>query len=106
MHWTNPFKDFEWYNVPGIKPSSFSESDDTFTSLQALSNLNYLFSGFMDYFWSCKLNISNFCPTNRILQWDAMVRTHGLIGVTNALCSDCPESYVKLLSDPRLWILA
>ncbi|GKE69107.1 hypothetical protein Tco_1527179 [Tanacetum coccineum] len=26
---------------------------DTFTSLQALSNLHYLFSGFMDYLWSC-----------------------------------------------------
>nr|GEV21247.1 hypothetical protein [Tanacetum cinerariifolium] len=34
-------------------------------SLQALSNLHYLFSGFMDYFWSRKLNISNFGPTNR-----------------------------------------
>nr|GEV82010.1 hypothetical protein [Tanacetum cinerariifolium] len=34
-------------------------------SLQALSNLNYLFSGFMDYLWSCKLNISNFGPANR-----------------------------------------
>nr|GEW89008.1 hypothetical protein [Tanacetum cinerariifolium] len=34
-------------------------------SLQALSNLHYLFSGFMDYFWSCKLNISNFLPANR-----------------------------------------
>nr|GEZ88790.1 hypothetical protein [Tanacetum cinerariifolium] len=35
-------------------------------SLQALSNLHYLFSGFMDYFWSCKLNISNFGPANRL----------------------------------------
>ncbi|GJS73110.1 putative ribonuclease H-like domain-containing protein [Tanacetum coccineum] len=42
-----------------------SKSDDTFTSLQALSNLHYLVSGFMDYFWSCKLNISNFSPSNR-----------------------------------------
>ncbi|GKE49249.1 hypothetical protein Tco_1480507, partial [Tanacetum coccineum] len=33
--------------------------------LQALSNLHYLLSGFMDYFWSCKLNISNFGPANR-----------------------------------------
>ncbi|GJS33646.1 retrovirus-related pol polyprotein from transposon TNT 1-94 [Tanacetum coccineum] len=48
----NSFKDFERSNVPGIKLSSFSESDDTFTSLQALLNLHYLFSGFMDYFWS------------------------------------------------------
>ncbi|GJT98476.1 hypothetical protein Tco_1093994 [Tanacetum coccineum] len=64
-HWANPFKDFERSNVPRVKLSSFSESDDTFTSLQALSNLHYLFSGFMDYFWSCELNISNFGPANR-----------------------------------------
>ncbi|GJY15104.1 reverse transcriptase domain-containing protein [Tanacetum coccineum] len=51
-HWANPFKDFERSNVLGIKLSLFSESDDTFMSLQALSNLHYLFSGFMDYFWS------------------------------------------------------
>ncbi|GKC69325.1 hypothetical protein Tco_1115208, partial [Tanacetum coccineum] len=63
-HWANPFKDFERSNVPGIKLSSISESDDTFTSLQALSNLYYLFCGFMDYFWSRKLNISNFRPAN------------------------------------------
>ncbi|GKE56690.1 hypothetical protein Tco_1495875, partial [Tanacetum coccineum] len=61
-HWA---KDFERSNVPGIKLSSFFKLDNTFTSLQALSNLHYLFSGFMDYFWSCKLNISNFGPTNR-----------------------------------------
>ncbi|GJV62398.1 hypothetical protein Tco_1468498 [Tanacetum coccineum] len=30
FHWANPFKDFEWSNVPGVKLSSFSESDDTF----------------------------------------------------------------------------
>nr|GEY65750.1 hypothetical protein [Tanacetum cinerariifolium] len=41
-----------------------STNSKGFTSLQALSNLHYLFSGFMDYFWSCKLNISNFGPTN------------------------------------------
>ncbi|GJY34827.1 hypothetical protein Tco_0419296, partial [Tanacetum coccineum] len=63
-HWANLFKDFERSNVLGIKLSSFSESDDTFTSLQALSNLHYLFSGFMDYFWSRKLNISNFGLAN------------------------------------------
>ncbi|GJT21881.1 hypothetical protein Tco_0891818, partial [Tanacetum coccineum] len=51
-HWSNPFKDFERSNVSGIKLSSFSESDHTFLSLQALSNLHYLFSGFMDYLWS------------------------------------------------------
>ncbi|GKA23251.1 hypothetical protein Tco_0709213 [Tanacetum coccineum] len=64
-HWANPFKDFERSNVPEFKLSSFSESNDTFTSLQALSNLHYLFSGFMDYFWSRELNISNFSPSNR-----------------------------------------
>nr|GEX97950.1 hypothetical protein [Tanacetum cinerariifolium] len=64
-HWANPFKDFEWSNAPRVKLSLFSESNDNFASLQALSNLNYLFSGFMDYFWSCKLNISNFGPANR-----------------------------------------
>ncbi|GJW21674.1 hypothetical protein Tco_0032296 [Tanacetum coccineum] len=47
-----PFKDLKWSNVPGVKLSSLSESDDTFPSLQALSNLYYLFSGFMDYLWS------------------------------------------------------
>ncbi|GJU69867.1 hypothetical protein Tco_1256126, partial [Tanacetum coccineum] len=36
--------------------------------LQALSNLQYLFSGFMDYFWSRKLNISNFGSVNRSLK--------------------------------------
>ncbi|GJU45222.1 hypothetical protein Tco_1202488 [Tanacetum coccineum] len=64
-HWANPFKDFERSNIWGIKLSSFSESDDTFMSLQALSNLHYLLSGFMDYFWSRELNISNFAPANR-----------------------------------------
>ncbi|GKE51265.1 hypothetical protein Tco_1486421, partial [Tanacetum coccineum] len=63
-HWANPFKYFERSNVPGIKLSSFSESDDTFMSLQALSKLHYLFNGFMDYFWSRKLNISNFGLAN------------------------------------------
>nr|GEY74894.1 reverse transcriptase domain-containing protein [Tanacetum cinerariifolium] len=48
----NPFKDFKWSNVSWVKISLFYESDDTFTSLQALSNLHYLFSGFMNYFWS------------------------------------------------------
>nr|GEU63779.1 alpha/beta hydrolases superfamily protein [Tanacetum cinerariifolium] len=49
-HWANPVKDFKWSNVPGIKFSLFFESDNTFTSLQALSKLHYLFSGFVDYF--------------------------------------------------------
>ncbi|GKC92207.1 hypothetical protein Tco_1157649, partial [Tanacetum coccineum] len=29
-HWANPFKDFEWSNVSGIKLSSFSKLEDTF----------------------------------------------------------------------------
>ncbi|GJY06100.1 gag-pol polyprotein [Tanacetum coccineum] len=49
-HWANPVKDFEWSNVSGIKLSLFSKLKDTFTSLQALTNLYDLFSGFMDYF--------------------------------------------------------
>ncbi|GJV85194.1 transposase, MuDR, MULE transposase domain protein [Tanacetum coccineum] len=61
----DPFKDLKWANVPEVKLSSLSESDDTFSSLQALSNLHYLFGGFMDYLWSCELNISNFGPTDR-----------------------------------------
>nr|GEU49894.1 hypothetical protein [Tanacetum cinerariifolium] len=51
-HWANPIKDLKWSNVPVVKLSLLSKSDDTFLSLQALSNLHYLFSGFMDYFWS------------------------------------------------------
>nr|GEV42283.1 hypothetical protein [Tanacetum cinerariifolium] len=65
MPLADPFKDLKWSNVPEIKLSSLSKLDDTFTSLQALSNLHYLFSGFMDYFWSRKLNISNFGSANR-----------------------------------------
>ncbi|GKB92021.1 hypothetical protein Tco_0964293, partial [Tanacetum coccineum] len=63
-HWADPFKDLKWSNVPGVKLSSVSESDDTFSCLQALLDLNYLFDGFMDYLWSCELNISNFDPTD------------------------------------------
>nr|GEW15062.1 hypothetical protein [Tanacetum cinerariifolium] len=44
-HWANPVKDFKWSNVSRIKLSLFFESNDTFTSLQALSNLHYLFNG-------------------------------------------------------------
>ncbi|GJW62852.1 hypothetical protein Tco_0112187 [Tanacetum coccineum] len=50
-HWIDTFKDLKWSNVPGVKLSSLSESDDTFPSLQALLNLHYLFGGFMDYLW-------------------------------------------------------
>ncbi|GJX36173.1 hypothetical protein Tco_0247730 [Tanacetum coccineum] len=58
--------DLKWSNVLGVKLSSLSESDDTFLSLQALSNLYYLFSGFMDYLWSRELDISNFGPADRL----------------------------------------
>nr|GEU93993.1 reverse transcriptase domain-containing protein [Tanacetum cinerariifolium] len=56
-HWANPFKDLKWSNVPGIKLSSLSKSDDTFPSLQALLDFYYLISGFMDCLWSliCKV---------------------------------------------------
>ncbi|GKD44406.1 hypothetical protein Tco_1269051 [Tanacetum coccineum] len=64
-HWADLIKDLEWPNVPGVKLSSLSKSDDTFPSLQALSNLYYLFGGFMDYLWSRELDISNFGPTDR-----------------------------------------
>ncbi|GJZ99253.1 hypothetical protein Tco_0671804 [Tanacetum coccineum] len=49
-HWANPIKDFKWSNVPRVKLSSLSKSDDTFSSLQALLDLYNLFDGFMDYF--------------------------------------------------------
>nr|GEV88166.1 putative reverse transcriptase domain, ribonuclease H-like domain, aspartic peptidase domain protein [Tanacetum cinerariifolium] len=51
-HRANPIKDFKWSNVPRVKLSSLFESDDNFSSLQALSDLNYLFGGFMYYLWS------------------------------------------------------
>ncbi|GJT84600.1 hypothetical protein Tco_1066317 [Tanacetum coccineum] len=53
----------------GVKLSSFSESDDTFTSLQALSNLHYLFSGFMDYLWSFGDKVML-----KVLPWKGVVR--------------------------------
>ncbi|GKB42587.1 hypothetical protein Tco_0887529 [Tanacetum coccineum] len=53
-HKADPFKDLKWSNVPGFKLSSLSESDDTFSRLQALSNLHYLFGSFIDYLWSRK----------------------------------------------------
>ncbi|GKC96445.1 hypothetical protein Tco_1161887 [Tanacetum coccineum] len=65
-HWAGPFKDLKWSNVSGVKLSSFSESDDAFSSLQALSDLYYLFGGFMDYLWSHELNISNFGLADRL----------------------------------------
>nr|GEW46015.1 reverse transcriptase domain-containing protein [Tanacetum cinerariifolium] len=64
-HWAEPIKDLIWSNVPGVKLSLLFKSDDTFPSLQALSDLYYLFGGFMDYLWSCELDISNFGPAER-----------------------------------------
>nr|GEV11336.1 hypothetical protein [Tanacetum cinerariifolium] len=64
-HWVDPFKDLKWSNVSGVMLSSLSESDDTFLSLQAFSDLYYLFGGFMYYLWSRELNISNFGPADR-----------------------------------------
>ncbi|GJR72379.1 hypothetical protein Tco_0084744 [Tanacetum coccineum] len=64
-YWADPFKDLKWSNVLGVKLSSFSESDDAFSSLQALSDLYYLFGGFMDYLWSRELKISNFGQADR-----------------------------------------
>ncbi|GKA24958.1 hypothetical protein Tco_0710991 [Tanacetum coccineum] len=50
-HWANPFKDFERSNVPGIRLSSFSELDNTFTSLSSDVKFgNYLFWGLHDDF--------------------------------------------------------
>ncbi|GJW21141.1 uncharacterized mitochondrial protein-like protein [Tanacetum coccineum] len=63
-HWADPFKDLKCSNVPGIRLSSLYESNDTFSSLQALSDLYYLFDGFMDYLWYRELNISNFGPAD------------------------------------------
>ncbi|GJQ92885.1 hypothetical protein Tco_0004024 [Tanacetum coccineum] len=65
FHWADPIEDLKWSNVPGVKLSSLSESNDTFLSLQALLDLYYLFGGFMDYLWSRKLDISNFGPVER-----------------------------------------
>ncbi|GKD80188.1 hypothetical protein Tco_1342809, partial [Tanacetum coccineum] len=48
-----------------VKLSLLSESDDTFPILQALSDLNYFFGGFMNYLWSRELDISNFGPADR-----------------------------------------
>nr|GEV58181.1 hypothetical protein [Tanacetum cinerariifolium] len=64
-YWADPFKGLKCSNVPGVKLSSFFKSDDTFLSLQALSNLHYLFGGFMDYLCSRELDISNFDPVDR-----------------------------------------
>nr|GEY49441.1 pentatricopeptide repeat-containing protein [Tanacetum cinerariifolium] len=68
MPMADPFKDRKWSNVLGIKLSSFPNRMTPFRvscSLKVLSNLHYLFSDFMDYLWSCELDISNFGPADR-----------------------------------------
>ncbi|GJT77717.1 hypothetical protein Tco_1044442 [Tanacetum coccineum] len=45
-YWADPFKDLKWSNVPRVKLSSLSKLDDTFSSLQALSDLYYSFRWF------------------------------------------------------------
>ncbi|GJT10326.1 hypothetical protein Tco_0857368 [Tanacetum coccineum] len=44
-------QEFNWSNVPRVKLSSLSKSDDTFLSLQALLDLYYLFDGFIFLVW-------------------------------------------------------
>nr|GEU28764.1 retrovirus-related Pol polyprotein from transposon TNT 1-94 [Tanacetum cinerariifolium] len=61
-YWADPIKDLKRSSVL----FSLSKSDDTFPSLQALSDLYYLFGSFMDYLWSCELDISNFGPAYRL----------------------------------------
>nr|GEV56250.1 hypothetical protein [Tanacetum cinerariifolium] len=63
--WADPFKDLKCSIVTGVKLYSLSKSDETFSSLHALSDLNYLFGGFMYYLWSRELNISNFSQSDR-----------------------------------------
>ncbi|GKD12389.1 hypothetical protein Tco_1196796 [Tanacetum coccineum] len=62
---TRDSSDRHFFRLETWKISLLSESDNTFPSLQALSNLYYLFSGFMDYLWSRELDISNFGPIDR-----------------------------------------
>nr|GEY12764.1 hypothetical protein [Tanacetum cinerariifolium] len=65
-HWADPIKDLKRSNVSGVELSSLSKSDDTFPSLQALSDVYYLFGSFMDYLLSRELDISNFGPADRL----------------------------------------
>ncbi|GJY26732.1 hypothetical protein Tco_0401458 [Tanacetum coccineum] len=84
-HWADPFKDLKWSNVPGVKLSLLSESDNTFSSLQALSDLYYIFGGFMDYLWSRELDISNFGPTDRKILPLGSILSVALVGMK---CAD------------------
>ncbi|GKA98822.1 hypothetical protein Tco_0826759 [Tanacetum coccineum] len=59
-------------------------------SLQALTNLHDLFSGFLNYFWSRKLRISNFGPANRkILPMMIMY----------SCVVECPKAYLLMLQE-------
>nr|GEV37734.1 integrase, catalytic region, zinc finger, CCHC-type, peptidase aspartic, catalytic [Tanacetum cinerariifolium] len=49
---------------PGLIRQVLQPWENWRCSLQALSNLHYLFGGFMDYLWSRELDISNFGPAD------------------------------------------
>ncbi|GJR49877.1 hypothetical protein Tco_1400398 [Tanacetum coccineum] len=84
-HWADPFKDLKWSNVPGVMFSSLSEWMTPFRvsySLQALSDLYYLFSGFMDYLWSREIcHSSKFGPSRsgKFYQWFSALMFSSLI---------------------------
>nr|GEW74183.1 hypothetical protein [Tanacetum cinerariifolium] len=58
--------DITEFNLPGVKLFSLSKPVDTFSRLQALSNLHYVFGGFLYYLWSRELDISNFGQADRL----------------------------------------
>ncbi|GKD80538.1 hypothetical protein Tco_1347377 [Tanacetum coccineum] len=64
-----------------------------------LSDLNCFLGGFMDYFWSRKLNISNFGPADRkILPMDLDVK-----GLSRSECRMKCADLVRLIdNDPEL----
>nr|GEU47669.1 hypothetical protein [Tanacetum cinerariifolium] len=101
-HWADPFKDLKWSNVPGVKLSSLFESDDTFSSLEALSDLYYLFGGFMYYLWSRELNITNFGPADRL---EAYLRVFGWFFHFVHRSGD-DMSYSCLIEYPKVSILS
>ncbi|GKD95177.1 hypothetical protein Tco_1375014, partial [Tanacetum coccineum] len=88
-HWADPFKDLKWSNIPEVKLSLLSESDETFSSLQALSNLHYLFS-----VWFHGLSL---VPSVGHLQLRPR-RQENSTSVPKALYIDCQNLDVKRLS--------
>nr|GEW88919.1 RNA-directed DNA polymerase, eukaryota [Tanacetum cinerariifolium] len=90
----NPFKDFEWSNVPRVKLSSFSKTNDTFSSLQALSNLHYFLSGFMNYFWSCVkvkppvVTKNSHPPGNKTTSYANVAKASCDVGNKGSICVD------------------